>query len=110
MAKSARDLALFCKVTLAAQPWLLEAPLLEMPWKDDVASGLGLPPKLSFAILWDDGVVAPHPPLTSALWRVKRALIKAGHEVINWIPQKHQEGWDLIVSHCRTSVYWRRAD
>jgi amidase len=84
---------------LAAQPWLLEAPLLEMPWKDGLADGLGLPPKLSFAVVWDDGVVAPHPPLTHALNRIKRALIGAGHEVIDWIPRNHQEGWDLIVRH-----------
>lgn len=110
LARSARDLALFCKVMLDAQPWLLEAPLLEMPWKDDVANGLGLPPKLSFAIVWDDGVVAPHPPLQKALCRVKRALIDAGHEVIDWIPRNHQEGWDLIVRHCRTIVVGAGAD
>lgn len=95
---------------LNAQPWLLEAPLLEMPWKTDVANGLGLPPKLCFAIVWDDGVVAPHPPLTKALHRIKRALISAGHEVIDWIPRNHQEGWDLIVRHSGTSSYRRRAD
>jgi amidase len=99
LARSARDLSLFCSVMLAAKPWLLEAPLLEMPWKDDVANGVGLPPKLSFAMVWDDGVVAPHPPLIQALHRAKRALIGAGHEVIDWVPINHQEGWDLIVSH-----------
>lgn len=95
---------------LDAQPWRLEAPLLEMPWKDDVANGLGLPPKLSFAIVWDDGVVAPHPPLTQALHRIKRAVISAGHEVIDWIPRKHQEGWDLIVRHRGVLSYCPRAD
>jgi len=84
---------------LNAQPWLLEAPLLEMPWKDDVANGLNLPPKLSFGFVWDDGVVQPHPPLTQALMRLKGALIAAGHEVIDWIPKNHQQGWNLIVSH-----------
>jgi len=97
LARSARDLSLFCGVMLGAEPWLFEPPLLEMPWKDDVAKGLGLPPKLSFAMVWDDGVVAPHPPLIQALRRVKRALIDAGHEVIDWIPLNHQQGWDLIT-------------
>ncbi|KAF8527413.1 amidase signature domain-containing protein [Hysterangium stoloniferum] len=97
IARSARDLSLFCKVMLDARPWLLEPPLLEIPWKANVADGLELPPKLSFALVWDDGVVAPHPPLIQALNRVKRALIDAGHEVIDWVPLKHQEGWNLIT-------------
>lgn len=99
IARSARDLSLFCSVMLGAQPWLLEAPLLEMPWKHDVANGVGLPPKLCFAFVWDDGIVTPHPPLLQALHRVKRALISAGHEVIDWRPLNHEQGWDLMVSH-----------
>lgn len=26
-----------------------------------------------------------------------QALVAAGHDVIEWIPLNHQEGWDLIV-------------
>ncbi|KIJ54341.1 hypothetical protein M422DRAFT_25260 [Sphaerobolus stellatus SS14] len=96
LARSARDLSLFCKVMLDAQPWLLEPPLLEIPWKEDIANGSGLAPKLSFAIVWDDGVVAPHPPVVQALVRAKDVLIAAGHEVIDWVPRNHQQGWDLI--------------
>ena len=99
IARSARDLSLFCKVMLDARPWLVEPPLLEMPWKTEVADGLELPPKLSFAFVWDDGVVAPHPPVVQALSRVKRALIGAGHEVIDWVPLNHQEGWNLLVGY-----------
>jgi amidase len=83
---------------LDAEPWLVEPPLLEMPWNKEVARGRGLPQKLSIAILWDDGVVAPHPPITSALKQYRDALVAAGHDVIDWQPLKHKEGWDLIVS------------
>ncbi|GJJ13237.1 hypothetical protein Clacol_007488 [Clathrus columnatus] len=96
MTHSARDLSLFCKIMLDAKPWLVEAPLLEIPWRQEIADGLTLPSKLSFGIIWDDGVVAPHPPLVQALQLVKSALIAAGHEVIDWIPRNHQQGWDLI--------------
>lgn len=98
LATSARDLELFCRVMLDNEPWLVEAPLLDMPWKTDVAKGVGLPTKLSIAILFDDGVVAPHPPITSALKRYKQALIAAGHDVIEWRPLDHQKGWDIIAS------------
>jgi amidase len=93
---------------LDAKPWLVEPPLLEMPWNNALAKGEGLPQKLSIAILWDDGVVAPHPPIISALKTYKDALVAAGHDVIDWQPLNHKEGWELIVSllctksKCRT--------
>ncbi|KAG8219530.1 amidase signature domain-containing protein [Butyriboletus roseoflavus] len=97
LARSARDLELFCKVMLDAEPWLVEPPLLEMPWKADVARGQGLPEKLTIAILYDDGIVAPHPPITQAMKKYEAELRKAGHEVVLWQPLDHQEGWELIL-------------
>ncbi|KAF8560058.1 amidase [Imleria badia] len=97
LAKSARDLELFCKVMLDAEPWLSEPPLLEMPWKADVAQGQGLPEKLTIAILYDDGVVAPHPPITQAVKKYEAELKKAGHEVVLWEPLDHEKGWELIL-------------
>ncbi|KAH9897880.1 general amidase GmdA [Cubamyces lactineus] len=97
IATSARDLALFCRVMLQYEPWLLEPPLLEIPWKQDVAEGAGLPERLTFAILWDDGVVAPHPPILDALKRARDALLAAGHDVISWEPLDHKAAWDLIL-------------
>jgi amidase len=98
LASSARDLELFCRVMLESQPWLQEPLLLEIPWKPDIARGDSLPEKLSIAILCDDGVVAPHPPIADALKHSKDALIGAGHDVIEWHPLQHKEGWELIVS------------
>ncbi|KAH0838041.1 amidase signature domain-containing protein [Lanmaoa asiatica] len=97
LARSARDLELFCKVMLDAEPWLFEPPLLEMPWKADVARGQGLPEKLTIAMLYDDGVVAPHPPITEAMKRYEAELRKAGHEVVLWEPLDHERGWELIL-------------
>ena len=104
MATSARDLGLFCKVMLAAEPWLNEPPLLEMPWKDNVARGDALPERLSIAILYEDSVVKPHPPILQALDKYKSALENAGHDVIIWEPLDHQKGWDLIVGHAFHSL------
>ena len=98
IATSARDLALFCRVMLQYEPWLVEPPLIEIPWRQTVVEGEGIPDKLCVAVLWDDGVVLPHPPVLDALKRTKDALLAAGHEVIEWFPLDHQEAWDLIVS------------
>ncbi|KAH9858328.1 general amidase GmdA [Lenzites betulinus] len=97
LATSARDLALFARVMLANEPWLAEPPLLELPWRQDVADGSGVPAKLTVAVLWDDGVVAPHPPIVDALARGRDALRAAGHDVISWEPVDHQAAWDLIL-------------
>ncbi|GJE89672.1 amidase [Phanerochaete sordida] len=97
IATSARDLALFCRVMLQHRPWLLEPALLEMPWRQDIVDGAEIPKKLCIAILWDDGVVAPHPPVLEALASAKDALLAAGHDVIPWEPIGHQEAWDLIT-------------
>ncbi|OCH89556.1 amidase [Obba rivulosa] len=94
---SARDLSLFCRVMLQYEPWLVEPQLLEIPWKQSVVDGEGIPDKLSIAILWDDGVVAPHPPILDALKRTRHALLAAGHEVISWLPVDHQKAWDIIT-------------
>jgi len=97
IARSARDLSLFCKVMLEYKPWLVEPPLLEIPWKEEVVNGAGLPSRLSFAILWDDGVAKPHPPIHAAMQRLKQQLLDAGHEVIDWIPIDHKYAWELIT-------------
>ncbi|KAI0828980.1 general amidase GmdA [Trametes gibbosa] len=97
LATSARDLALFARVMLQHEPWLVEPPLLEMPWRQDAADGSGGPAKLTIAVLWDDGVVAPHPPILAALARTRDALLAAGHDVISWEPVDHQAAWDLIL-------------
>ncbi|KAI0778712.1 amidase [Trametes elegans] len=96
LATSARDLALFCRTVLAAAPWLAEPSVVELPWRQDVADGAELPPRLSVAILWDDGVVTPHPPILDALKRVRDALLAAGHDVIPWEPVGHADAWELI--------------
>ncbi|KAG1736073.1 general amidase [Suillus paluster] len=45
---------------------------------------------LCFAIMWDDGVVVPHPPIRRSLEITKAALQKAGHKVVDWKPIKHK--------------------
>lgn len=98
LATSARDLNLFCKVMLEYEAWNVEHQNLFIEWRTDLAEkGTGLPEKLVFGILADDGVVAPHPPIQQALKETKEALLAAGHEVIEYEPMGHQAAWDLIV-------------
>jgi amidase len=97
LARSARDLSLFCQVMSDYEPWLVEPQLVEIPWRQYLVDGVNLPEKLVVGILKDDGVVLPHPPILDALNNVERALITAGHEVVEWEPMDQKYSWDFIT-------------
>jgi len=86
---------LFTKTLIDKSPWYKEPSLLPFPWKeDDFFKGR----KLKVAVLWDDGVVRPHPPVTRALRQVVEKLKATGNvEVVEWIPYKHGMAWEIIV-------------
>jgi amidase len=87
---------LFTKTLIDAKPWLKEPSLLPFPWKEE-ESFVGK--KLRVAVLWDDGVVKPHPPITRALQQVVDKLKANGDvEIIEWKPYKHDLAWEIIVS------------
>ncbi len=106
LATSARDLALFCQVMLQHEPWIIEHSLFEIPWRQEIVDGEGIPDQLSIAVLWDDGVVVPHPPILDALRRTTDALTAAGHDVVIWDPVDHEAAWELIVRcSARSRIY-----
>ncbi|KAJ8456762.1 hypothetical protein ONZ45_g18587 [Pleurotus djamor] len=83
----------FTESIITHQPWLKDPNVLRKRWSEEeyrlVDHGFGK--SLCFAILWDDGIVVPHPPITRGLEMTKKALIAAGHKVIDWKPLKHAE-------------------
>jgi amidase len=83
----------FMKIVIESQPWLKDPLAMRKRWSDDeyglVDHGQGK--ELCFAILWDDGLVVPHPPIIRGLEMTKKALLEAGHHVIDWKPFKHDE-------------------
>jgi amidase len=86
---------LFIKTIIDAKPWYREPALLPFPWKeDDFFKGK----KLKVAVLWDDGVVKPHPPVTRALKQIVEKLKgKENIEIVEWKPYKHDLAWEIIV-------------
>ncbi|KAG1742229.1 general amidase [Suillus lakei] len=65
-----------------AKPWLKDPLAVRKKWHEDET--------YAFAIMWDDGVVVPHPPIRRSLDITKAALEKAGHKVVDWKPIKHR--------------------
>ncbi|KAF8328972.1 general amidase [Amanita rubescens] len=90
MTTSIEGIKRFMKVVLDAQPWNRDPMVLRMPWNERAytLAEHGNGGQLCFGILWHDGVVHPHPPVTRALEIVKAALLAKGHRVINWQPDK----------------------
>lgn len=92
---SLEGIKLFMRTVIAGKPWLLEPSLVPLEWRE-----LSRPKKLKVAVLWDDGVVKPHPPVTRALQEVVSKLKAKGNvDIVQWTPYKHDEAWEIIVSN-----------
>ncbi|KAH8102635.1 general amidase [Cristinia sonorae] len=83
----------FMQAVLSSRPWMVDPNVIRKPWDQDAyeLKEHGNGQKLCFGILWDDGHLKPHPPINRALQMAKQALEKAGHNVIDWVPQNHRE-------------------
>lgn len=91
LARSIEDLELFCVAALNHEPWKYESSLIEMPWRQETQA----PKVLKIGVIWSDGVVQPHPPITRALKEVVSALTDAGHYVIDWDASLHRDLHDV---------------
>jgi amidase len=92
MTNSVGGVKAFIKAVVNAKPWLKDPLAVRKKWQEDEynLADHGSGKDLCFAIMWDDGVVVPHPPIRRSLEMTKAALEKAGHKVIDWKPIKHR--------------------
>lgn len=95
MCRSPSDILLFFSSLTAEQPWRYDPQCLPIPWRIEEES---LPKRLCFGFGMGDGTVTPTPPLRRAMEMTKKALLAAGHEVINYIPYEHIEAQEIITN------------
>lgn len=69
MSSSVSGLGVWMQAVLANEPWQKDMNCIPMPW--DIGAAERPQGKLRFAILWDDGVVEPTPPVTVS-WHPNR--------------------------------------
>ncbi|KAI0882064.1 amidase [Annulohypoxylon maeteangense] len=112
LSTSIDGIGLMLKSILSTQPWLQDPTVVPIPFRQDVvdeylqrtnADGTakqGQRP-LKLGILWTDGVVHPHPPVTRSLHMVVDAVEKAGHKVIDWVPPSHEKATKIHLSIIR---------
>ena len=78
-------LRLAMKSVLSQTPWLYDPLVHELPWR---AEQEGLPrdtlnkPQLCFAVMRDDKIITPYPPVNRALSIAVESLEKQGHKVM----------------------------
>lgn len=94
MGKSLQDITMYSKAIVDAEPWKLDPKMLPIPWRS-----VDVPGRLKIAVLWNDGVCLPTPPVTRALKETTEKLKKAGHEVLDWNPILHGTALTLLVSY-----------
>ncbi|RYO75028.1 hypothetical protein DL764_010600 [Monosporascus ibericus] len=91
LTRSLADLEAYSKIVVDSEPWLVDPRCLPIPWRS-----VSLPCKLKIAVLWDDGMALPTPPVTRALKTVVQKLKDAGHEVCDWSSVDQREGASLL--------------
>ncbi|KAI4747076.1 acetamidase [Aureobasidium sp. EXF-12298] len=93
MARSLDDIEFFAKNVVDTEPWKLDPKCLPIPWRSVDVGG-----KLRLGVIWNDGIVVPTPPVRRALKHAVEKLQQAGHEIVDWKPELHEEAVDLLVS------------
>lgn len=92
LAHSRLDLQHFFKTVLEAKPWYTDPSLVNIPWTpSDLTKS-----SLCVAVMWDDGIVKPLPPVTRALKETVEAIKAAGIRVVDYHPLDHAKHWDIL--------------
>ena len=95
LSTSLEGLKVFMKAIIDAEPWMTEPALVPMPWR---TYNVPEDRPLRIGVLWHDGIVRPHPPITRALKLVTEQLKKAGFKVVEFSPYLHDEAWAILSS------------
>ncbi|RQM07425.1 hypothetical protein DH86_00002869 [Scytalidium sp. 3C] len=90
LTRSLSSLTTITKAVIDAQPWLLDPRVVPIPWRDEIYREVQSRP-LVIGVMYDDGVVKPHPPIERALKELVARLKAAGHELVDWEPTLHKE-------------------
>ncbi|KAI8627357.1 amidase [Xylariaceae sp. FL1651] len=91
LTRTLTDLEFYSKTVVDAEPWHVDPRCLPVPWR-----AITLPSKLKVAVMWDDSVVLPTPPVSRALRHTVEKLKAAGHEVVDWSSKDQREGLRLL--------------
>lgn len=81
LARCADDLDLFMSAVLGAEPWRTDPLVVPLAWRREREPAAAA---LKIAVVYDDGVVKPTPPILRALKTAVARLQAAGVTVVEW--------------------------
>ncbi|KAL3301879.1 acetamidase [Colletotrichum asianum] len=90
IARSLSTIQMTMKHLINEKPWEMDCRCVPIPWREDVYQET-LSRPLTIGVLFDDNVVRPHPPLTRVLRSAVESLRAAGHEVLEWNADLHED-------------------
>ncbi|GME69599.1 unnamed protein product [[Candida] boidinii] len=94
LSRSIDDIELFMKSYInEGKPWDFDPWCIPITWRDVPVPKAS---DLKIAIMYDDGIVKPHAPITRGLKHVAEKLAAAGVEVIEFDPIRTQEAFDNV--------------
>jgi amidase len=97
LARDLDSITLLTRETIHMQPWLYDAKVHPIPWRNDLYDEVQSRP-LVIGYLVDDGMVKVHPPIELAVKEACLKLQEAGHEVMKWDVSGHAECIQIMVS------------
>ncbi|KAI1362114.1 amidase signature domain-containing protein [Xylaria arbuscula] len=112
MSTSLGGLDLLLRSNLSTEPWLRDPAVVPIPFRDEISkqhelransdgTANGKMP-LKLGVLWRDGAVQPHPPITRGLKIVVEAMRSAGHKTVDWNPPDQTIGrgthWQFLMA------------
>lgn len=96
LARDLDSILLLTKETINQQPWLYDAKVHPIPWREDIYEEVQSRP-LVIGFLVDDGMVKVHPPIERAVREACEKLAEAGHELVEWDVSGHTECIQIMV-------------
>lgn len=92
LTSSVHGLKIFTKAILDSKPWAKDPAVARIPWNEaeyELAGHGGSGGQLCFAVMYDNGLVRPHPPVRRALSIAVKALEAAGHKGLKQVGLVH---------------------
>lgn len=91
MTRTLADLGLYCESVVGAEPWHADPRCVPIPWRPVRPAA-----QLKIAIMWDDGMAHPTPPVMRALRLAVVKLEAAGHIISTWSSEDQRQGAHLL--------------
>lgn len=98
LARSLSTIYHLTKEITLQEPWKQDCRCVPIPWRQSEYD-MTVNSKLTIGVLYDDGVVKPHPSIVRVLAQAAAALAADGHELVMWKPDLHAECIEVMDAY-----------